>query len=323
VSGPELPPAERSERRASWWQRAAGILAGEQRGIALPLVGVALGLVIAGAGVFRDAPEPLKEVPPGYAALVNQKGVLMSDLINEVRNKTTQDYEAATPEEVRGILRDMINEELLVQRALTLDLPETTIEVREAMSLGVEAQVAEPYWTVPPTDEQLRDFYMTTRADYTSDGSMVVHDIVMRVGGFQNANQSTAQGMADAAEAVYRLRSGASLDYVTEHYGFVSSGRSDGTELFDFVAKLNLGDQLYGIASTMGNGEISDPILADDGIHVLVMDQRRPPSMDDFANVRDKVYQAYRRMQQERATAENIELLRGQAEIILAPGQSE
>jgi hypothetical protein len=39
--------------------------------------------------------------------------------------------------------------------------------------------------------------------------------------------------------------------------------------------------------------------------------------------VRDKVYQAYRREQGERATAENVRLLRSQAQIILAPGQQE
>jgi hypothetical protein len=60
-----------------------------------------------------------------------------------------------------------------------------------------------------------------------------------------------------------------------------------------------------------------------DGVHVLVMDLRRPASVADFSSVRDKVYQAYRREQGERATAENVRLLRSQAEIILAPGQEE
>jgi hypothetical protein len=53
------------------------------------------------------------------------------------------------------------------------------------------------------------------------------------------------------------------------------------------------------------------------------MDVRRPASVADFSSVRDKVYQAYRREQGERATAENVRLLRNQAQIILAPGQQE
>jgi len=293
------------------------------RSSVLPLAAVAIGLALAALGMFRGAPAPLAEVPPGYVALVNQKGVLLSDLIAQVENATMKRFDEATPEEKRRVLRSMIDEELLVQRAMLLDLPETTIEVREAMQQGVEAQVAEPYWALPPSDAELRAYYDKTRSEYTNDGTMVVHDLVMHVGGFQNANQSTPQALSDAAEAVYRLRSGASVDYAKEHYGFVDSNRLPAVEELDFVVKMRLGDKLFEAASALGNGEISDPVIDDDGVHVLVMDVRRPASIADFTSVRDKVYQAYRRAQGERATAENVQLLRSQAQVILAPGQEE
>jgi parvulin-like peptidyl-prolyl isomerase len=176
---------------------------------------------------------------------------------------------------------------------------------------------------LPPTDAELRTYYDKTRSDYTNDGTMIVHDLVMHVGGFQNANQSTPQAISDAADAVYRLRSGASVDYAKEHYGFVDSNRLPAVEELDFVVKMRLGDKLFEVASALGSGEISDPVIDDDGVHVLVMDVRRPASVADFTAVRDKVYQAYRRAQGERATAENVKLLRSQAQILLAPGQEE
>jgi len=222
------------------------------------------------------------------------------------------------------VLREMIDEELLVQRALVLDLPETTIEVREALTLGVQAQASEPVWANNmPTDAQLRAYYNDTRADYTNGGTMRVHHLVLRVGGFQNADQSTPQALSDAAEAVYRLRSGASIDYVIEHYGFVDAMPADTGDDLEFVAKMNLGDKLYEVATKLGDGEISDPILDTDAVHVLIMDRRRPPTVADFDSVRDKVYGAYRRAQAKQATADVVKLLRGQAAILLAPGQSE
>ena len=45
----------------------------------------------------------------------------------------------------------MINKELLVQRALVLDLPETTNEVRTNMAVGVNSQVAAPVLAYEPT----------------------------------------------------------------------------------------------------------------------------------------------------------------------------
>jgi hypothetical protein len=310
--------------KRSWVRRASErLIVRPGRTSLLPLAAVVVGLALAALGMFRGAPAPLAEVPAGYVALVNQKGVLESDFISQVETATMKRFDEATPEEKARVLRSMIDEELLVQRAMVLDLPETTIEVREAMQQGVEAQVAEPYWSLPPTDAELRAYYDKTRSDYTNDGTMIVHDLVMHVGGFQNANQSTPQALSDAADAVYRLRSGASVDYAKEHYGFVDSNRLPAVEELDFVVKMRLGDKLFEVASALGNGEISDPVIDVDGVHVLVMDVRRPASVADFSSVRDKVYQAYRRVQGERATAENVKLLRSQAQIILAPGQEE
>ena len=318
------PADDRVATRRSWPRRVLErAVARPGRSSVLPLAAVVVGLVLAALGMFRGAPAPLAEVPPGYVALVNQKGVLESDLISQVESATMKRFDEATPEEKRRVLHSMIDEELLVQRALLLDLPETTIEVREAMQQGVEAQVAEPYWALPPSDVDLRAYYDKTRLDYTNDGTMVVHDLVMHVGGFQNANQSTPQALSDAADAVYRLRSGASVDYAKEHYGFVDSNRLPAVEELDFVVKMRLGDKLFEFASALGNGEISEPVIDVDGVHVLVMDVRRPASVADFSSVRDKVYQAYRREQGELATAENVRLLRNQAQIILAPGQQE
>ncbi|HEU4619944.1 MAG TPA: peptidylprolyl isomerase [Gammaproteobacteria bacterium] len=313
----------RSARRPSWARRAAAaLLRRPSRRSALPLVGAVAGLLVAAVGLFRPAPRAVTEVPSGYAALVNQKGVLMSDFISEVESRYTKSFDQATPAERAAVLHDMINEELLVQRAVLLDFPETTIEVRETMAQGVEAQAAQQFWINPPTDEQLRAFYEKTRADYTTDGTMIMHDLVMHIGGFENANQSTPQAMADAAEAVYQLRSGASMDYVKEHFGF-EVGALDGTEEFDFSAKIKLKDALYEEAAKLGSGQVSDPILQPDGIHVLVMDMRRPPTIASFDSVRDKVYMAYQRAQGDQATADTLKILRSQAQILIAPGFSE
>jgi parvulin-like peptidyl-prolyl isomerase len=305
------------------WRRAAGVVArGAGRSAALPLVAIGLGLVVASVGLFRKAPPAIAEVPDGYVALVNQKGVLMSDFISQTENETMKPFADTTPAERNKVLREMINEELLVQRALVLDLPETTIEVRDALVQGVEAQVSEPVWANMPTDEDLRAYYNKTQADYTNGGTMSIHNLVLRVGGFQNADQSTPQALSDAAEAVYRLRSGASLSYVLEHYGFAEATPYKGEEL-EFVAKMNLGEKLYAIATSLGDGEVSEPILDPDGVHVLVMERRRPPTIADFDTVRNQVYGAYRRSQRDQASTETVDVLRIQAQILIAPGVAE
>jgi hypothetical protein len=304
--------------------RIAAVLAYRPpRSALLPLSGVVVGLLCAGIGLFHRTPREATGVPPGYVALVNQKGILTSDLISQATTELGKPFTEVTRNERARVLREMIDEELLVQRGVALDLPETTTEVRDAMSGGVNAQVAAPILAIEPTDEQLRAYYDAHRSKYTADGSMTVRDLVLHIGGYENADQTAAQARIDATEAVYQLRSGASIDYIMEHFGLVDSSRMQfGTEP-DFAAKLHLGGTLYAIAATLHEGDISDPVSDQDGLHVLVMERRRLPSTADFSSARNAVYADYREDISRAAQRENVKTLRSQAQIILAPGESE
>jgi hypothetical protein len=294
-----------------------------QRALVLPLFAVMVGLLVAGLGLFRPAPRLLLVVPPGYVALVNQKGILLSDFMTQTQVESSKPFAQSTPAERSRVLREMIDEELLVQRAVVLDLPETTNEVRASMVSAVNAQVAAPVLAYVPTDAELRAFYDKSRQNYTTPGSMTVHDLVLHVGGYQNADQSVTQAQADAAEAVYQLRAGAALDHVMDHFGLTDSGRMDNNNQPDFAVKLHLGDKLYQVATMLRDGEVSDPVVDADGVHVLVMVHHDFPKVGEFNAVRDRVYLDFRAAETSHATQENLNLLRSQAQILLTPGQSE
>jgi hypothetical protein len=291
--------------------------------LALPLAGMAMGLILAGIGIFHEAPHQLTSVPPGYVALVNQQGVLTSDFISQTATETEQPFDQTTAAQRAHVLHEMIDKELLVQRALALDLPETTTEVRTVMSDAVTAQAAQPLQAEEPTEAQLRAYYDAHRDRYSSQGTMTVIDLVLHIGGYQNVDQSVGQAEADAVEAVYQLRSGAALDYIEEHFGFVDASPQYDTQQLDFAAKLHLGAPLYQIATTLGSGEISDPITQSDGVHVLVMRQRQPPQVEDYPTARAQVYNDFRLAETDVAAQQNLQFLRSQAQILLAPGQSE
>ena len=316
---PAQPP-----RRSGPGPRLRRLLAaGPPRTLALCALGAALGLGLAAMTLLTRIAPPVASVPPGYVALVNGKGILMSDYMAQIMDAEGVSFEEATPAQRAKVLHDMIDEELLVQRALVLDLPETTTEVRDVMVAAVNTQVAQPVLALPVTDEQLKAYYDAHRGAFTSGGSMSVTDLVLHVGGYQNVDQSFAQAETDAAEAVYQLRAGADRRYVMDHFGFVVSDRADGSEQLDFAAKLHLGDRLYGVARTLEDGQVSDPVTEPDGVHVLVMDRRVPEHTADFDSVRSNVYADYRDAGRRRADEQNLQLLRRDARILIAPGQHE
>jgi parvulin-like peptidyl-prolyl isomerase len=167
-------------------------------------------------------------------------------------------------------------------------------------------------------------YFNAHRTNYAGVGQMRFHDLVLHVGGYQNADQTADQAEADAHEAVYQLRSGAPLDAVMQHFGFVESGKTDPTtDDLDFAVKLHLGEKLFNVAAKLTDGEVSEPVTETDGVHILVMQERTPPKLAEFADSRNQVYTDYRRDLQLRAEQENLKFLRANAQIILAPGQSQ
>ena len=179
------------------------------RPMVLALAAAIIGLGAAGVGLLHPIHRDLAQVPPGDVALVNQEPILMSDFISETEQANGVPFAQTTPAERAAVLRRMIDEELMVQRSLALDLPEQDTDVRTALSDGVAALVTAPVLSDHPTDDQLRAFYAAHRANYATQGSMQLTDLVLHIGGFENADQSLDQAMADAAQAVYELRSGA------------------------------------------------------------------------------------------------------------------
>jgi PPIC-type PPIASE domain len=289
------------------------------RAVLLPACAAICGALVAGLGLLHR-PAGMTAVPPGYIALVNNKGLLVSDFQALTAGITGKAFESTSAEERRRVLKDMIDEELLVQRGMNLDLPETTTEVRDAMKEAVNAQITAALKAEPPTDPDLKAYYEAHHADYSTPGSMSVRDLVLHVGGYQDVDQSTAQAETDAAEAIYQLRAGAPIDRVAEHFGMADSGRADGGEVSDSAAKLHLGRKLFDAASVLRDGEVSNPLPDSDGVHVLVMQHRDAPRSADFNSVRAQVYRDYLAAESKRAQEESLKVYRREANIILAPG---
>ena len=69
----------------------------------------------------------------------------------------------------------------------------------------------------------------------------------------------------------------------------------------------------------MSDGQISEPIVDNDGVHLLLMQRRQAPRLSDFASVRAKVYADYVESVAKRAQDEELSILRRDAQILISP----
>lgn len=283
-----------------------------RRSLTLFACGALIGLGIA--GYFLVTAKDTSAVPPEAMALVNGRPILRSDFETQVHTQFNVDYAKSTSAQRRKVLDDMIAEELNVQRGVELDLASADPDVRNAMVAGVELEVTANVLAQKPSDEQLRAWYESHKAKYVSDASLRMRDLVARTGPQRDA----ARAGADATQAVAALRAGRPLEQVMHSFGLEDSGRVETGTILDFAAKAKLDAPVYAAASRLAAGAVSDPVDTADGAHVVVMIEHHAAEQQAFEAVSNRVWAEYNKEAQEKVLQNNVQFLRGRADVQLS-----
>ncbi|MGC1458969.1 MAG: peptidyl-prolyl cis-trans isomerase [Steroidobacteraceae bacterium] len=291
-----------------------------RRSLVLLAIGAITGIAIAGYGLFTAKGTRVHGVPPEAIALVNQRPILRSDFITQVQTQYSVPFAQTTPAERRKVLDDMIDEEMMVQRGQEVDLPSFDPEVRSALVAGVELQLFADVLAQKPTDAQLQAYYDAHRAKYIRDGEMQVRDLVAAV----TAQRPLGDARRDVVGAVMALRQGAALDAVMAQFNLsdsrrlMDSGHIDTGNVFDFAARARLDPAVFAAASVLATGQISDPVVAADGVHVVVMGTRKPPAQRSFLEVSSEVWRDVTDDAKHTVSTNNLRYLRSKNDIQVA-----
>ncbi|MFT3904691.1 MAG: peptidyl-prolyl cis-trans isomerase [Steroidobacteraceae bacterium] len=291
-----------------------------RRSFAFLAAGALIGLGIAGYSLFTAKGTRGHNVPAEDVALVNGRQVLRSDFLTQTQTQFNVPFEQATAEQRQQVLKDMVNEELLMQRGLDMDLPSYDPDVRAALVAGVELEVTADVLAQQPSDEELQAYYKAHQDRYVGEGMMRLRDLLLPT--------ATAQGddaLAKARAAVAALRGGMTPDQAIEKFGlqdsgrFLDGGKVDTGDIFEFAAKAKLGDKLYATAGPLKSGEVSDPAVADEGVHIFVMLDHRMPKPMSYDEAKDRVWTELKTDRQNKVKENNLKYLRSKADILITP----
>ena len=279
----------------------------EKRTLILCAIGAVVGLGVAGAGLFTAQGTRISGVPAEDVATVNQTPLLMSDFVTQLQVSEGVSLGAATPQQKRMILDQMIREELYVQRGIELGLQNDVTEVRQALVGAVEGQQSVDASATQPEEAVLRDFYARRSAQYSSEGHLTLTDLI-------------APSMAQAAAAVAALRAGSPVAEVVARIQLKASGKMTDGEEYYFAARLHLGERRFDVARGLNSGQVSNPVVMPDGVHVLVVTKNELPVVSPYDEVRDRVLADYRANKVARMQSGADAYLRKRADIQIAPG---
>jgi parvulin-like peptidyl-prolyl isomerase len=298
-----------------------------RRSMVLLALGALLGLAIAGYGLFTAKGTRSRSVPPEDLALVNNRPILRSDFMTQVQTEFATPFAESLPEQRAKVLKDMVAEELQVQRGLEIDLPGFDPDVRNALVAGVQLEVTADVMAQQPTDQELRAYYEAHKDRYVGEGVLRIRDLVAKSGAAAAA--TAEQAMANAQQAVTALRAGMTVEQAVQRYrledsgALMAAGRVDTGEIFEFAARAKLAREIYAAAATLQGGQVSEPIRQNDGAHVVVMIEHRMPVREDYAAAADQVWTDYKNEAQARVREANVRYLRSRADILLSPEAGE
>jgi parvulin-like peptidyl-prolyl isomerase len=274
--------------------------------------GAALGIGAAGYGVLREGRGA--ELPEGVVASVNGTAIRADTYQRLLEGFEADTREAASAELRARILDRLIEEELLVQRGLALGLAESDRRVRaDIVQAMIRSAVAESE-TETPSERELRTFYETERAFFTSPGRVRIEQLVLGVA--DAADDAQIRVRAESARA--QLAAGAPLAELR-----VALGANEGSPVPDALlppAKLReyVGPSVLRVALETAVGAWSAPVRSGSGYHVLRVLEREPESAPPFDEIREQVQAEWTRRGGDRALRRYLDELRADADVRVA-----
>jgi parvulin-like peptidyl-prolyl isomerase len=278
-------------------------------------LGMGLGCALAAGGLLAPRAERSGDLPPGAVARVNGEVIRSEDYRRLIQALAGDRRDQMRDADYRHVIDRLIDEELLVQRALELGLARHDRRVRADLTNAVISSVIAQEDDRQPTDRELREFYETNLDYFARPGRLRVRQIFFRV----SIPADAAAAERRAREAARRWRAGESFAALRESFGDdplspLPDALLPPAKLLDY-----LGPTALRTALELPAGEVSDPVRSGAGFHLLQVIERRDAEAPPLAEIRPQVTAEFRRRAGERALRTYLDGLRKRADVAVAP----
>ena len=224
---------------------------------------------------------------------VNQQPITAQQLNFAARRLTGSSADTLDTEQKNTIVKLLIDEELLLQRAELLGIASVDPGIRKALARAVISQTVTEFLGRPMDEQQLKTFYVDHQA-------LFVQPLRLELQAYKFESMEQAQQAFASAEIPATERSLPSTSALPVH-----------------MLRRYLGNPLADIALTLTEGEISAPIQRPDGIYLLHLIAKQPEQLSPLTEVRPQVEAEYRRRGRDMALQARLVTLRQQAQITI------
>jgi peptidyl-prolyl cis-trans isomerase C len=222
----------------------------------------------------------------------------------------TQSQRKPSAEELRGLIEERIDEEVLAREAVRLGLDRNDVIVRRRLAQKMAFVSDDLAVVAEPPEDELRAYFDAHRATYTTPDLYALRHV------YFNPDRHTTLDI-DAQRALQRLTRGANADEVGDPFMLPRELADVSRE--DIVR--DFGSSFADAVTGSTPGSWSGPVRSPFGVHLVKLESHIPSSAARFEDVRDSVRDAYLGQKQREANAALRTRLRQQYKIVVEPAE--
>jgi hypothetical protein len=279
-------------------------------------VGAALGLGLASFGLLEDR-EGSKELPSETAAIVGERSIrrvdyerVLAGVEGDLRNPIDETMR-------RRVLDRMIDEELLVQRALALGLADIDRRVRGELTSGLMDSIVNEADGQEMSDRQIARHYKENLDFFTRPGRLRGHTLFFSA---RKGDQDPRGSAASRAErALVRLRSGDSEQAVEKELANSQVSPLPDTLLPASKVRDYVGPTILQVLLKTETGVWSEPIQSGSGLTIAMPRDRDSAIVPSLEEIESLVRQDLKRRRGDEALRQYLAELKAQTPVAINP----
>jgi hypothetical protein len=276
-------------------------------------LGTALGIAMAGGGLVQSARLPGRALAAGDVARVNDVPIRAESLERLVAGLAADKRSPVTEADRARVLDRLIEEELLVQRAQEVGLVESEPGVRKALVSALLDSVVADAESGEPDEGELRRFFEERRGYFGAGARLRVERLEFR----SRAGGPTPRERALAA--LDALAAGEAVAAVQARLADEPALPIPDLMLPTTTLREYVGPETLDALLSAEAGRWEGPFESAGAAELVRVVERRAAEAPAYEAVAPQVLAEWRRRAADRALREYLDLLRGEADVVLAP----
>ncbi|WP_429820562.1 peptidyl-prolyl cis-trans isomerase [Ensifer sp. B1-9] len=248
--------------------------------------------LLAGAALFA-AYALIDRAPSQPTPSQHQVRIGQADVRWAAETWTRQWQRSPSPEELRGLVRDLIREEVLAREAYQLGLDKDDAVVRRRLAQKMTFLIEDTSGSAEPTDEELQRFYQAHDQEFRNEARL----------SFTQVFFDRAQPGADARarRALVEFAGGDDVTPVADK-GDQLLIEPEVRDADEASVAAQFGKDFAHAVFAFSPGTWNGPIESSYGLHLVRVEEFIPAEQKPFAEVRDRVLERWREVRRQEAS---------------------